>query len=58
MAAGMPRRRVPIGSGFAARYEAIYDAAPPRLASMAYDAVALAARLSSFQTDAPSPPNC
>ncbi|MEL0150456.1 MAG: penicillin-binding protein activator [Rhodobiaceae bacterium] len=40
-------------SAFAARYEAIYDAAPPRLASMAYDAVALAGRLSAFQTDAP-----
>ena len=40
-------------SGFAARYEAIYDAAPPRLASMAYDAVALAARLSGFQTESP-----
>jgi hypothetical protein len=39
--------------GFAARYEAVYDAAPPRLASMAYDAVALAARLASFQTEAP-----
>ena len=39
--------------GFAARYEAVYAAAPPRLASMAYDAVALAARLASFQTEAP-----
>jgi ABC-type branched-subunit amino acid transport system substrate-binding protein len=40
-------------SGFAARYEKTYDAAPPRLASMAYDAVSLAARLSAFSTDAP-----
>ena len=40
-------------AGFAARYEAVYEAAPPRLASMAYDAVALAARLASFQTEAP-----
>ena len=39
--------------GFKARYEAVYEAAPPRLASMAYDAVALAARLTSFQTEAP-----
>jgi ABC-type branched-subunit amino acid transport system substrate-binding protein len=40
-------------SGFVARYEKTYDAAPPRLASMAYDAVSLAARLSAFATDAP-----
>ncbi|MDA8544831.1 penicillin-binding protein activator [Alphaproteobacteria bacterium] len=40
-------------SGFAARYEKTYGAAPPRLASMAYDAVSLAARLSAFSTDAP-----
>lgn len=39
--------------GFAARYQDLYDAAPPRLASMAYDAVALAARLSQFSTEAP-----
>ncbi|MCH1542054.1 MAG: penicillin-binding protein activator [Alphaproteobacteria bacterium] len=40
-------------SGFAARYEKTYDAAPPRLASMAYDAVSLAARLAAFATEAP-----
>jgi ABC-type branched-subunit amino acid transport system substrate-binding protein len=40
-------------SGFAARYEKTYEAAPPRLASMAYDAVSLAARLAAFATDAP-----
>lgn len=40
-------------AGFAARYQATYDAAPPRLASMAYDAVALAARLAAFDTQAP-----
>ena len=39
--------------GFAARYEKTYDAAPPRLASMAYDAISLAARLSAFSTEAP-----
>jgi hypothetical protein len=40
-------------SAFAARYETIYEAAPPRLASMAYDAVALAARLAGFQSKTP-----
>ena len=31
MAAGMPPPQTPIGAAFAARYEAVYDAAPPRL---------------------------
>jgi hypothetical protein len=40
-------------SSFAARYEKAYDTTPPRLASMAYDAVSLAARLAAFANDAP-----
>ena len=37
---------------FAARYERIYRTNPPRLASMAYDAVALAGRLAAMDTTA------
>ncbi len=39
--------------GFAARYEKTYGEVPPRLASMAYDAVALAARLAAINAEAP-----
>ncbi len=39
--------------GFAARYEKTYGEVPPRLASMAYDAVALAARLATINAEAP-----
>ena len=38
---------------FAARYERIYRTNPPRLASMAYDAVALAGRLAMMRPDRP-----
>ena len=40
-------------AGFAARYDRIYGAAPPRLASMAYDGVSLAARLASVNAQQP-----
>lgn len=39
--------------GFRARYRAAYGAVPPRLASLAYDATLIAARLA--ETDAPNP---
>ena len=39
--------------GFAARFERVYRSPPPRLASMAYDAVALAGRLAAMDTDQP-----
>jgi len=43
-------------AGFAARYDRVYGAAPPRLASMAYDGVSLAARLASITPNQPFAP--
>ncbi len=40
-------------AGFAARYDRVYGAAPPRLASMAYDGVSLAARLAAITAQQP-----
>jgi hypothetical protein len=40
-------------AGFAARYDRVYGAAPPRLASMAYDGVSLAARLAAITPKQP-----
>lgn len=40
-------------NGFAKRYERIYRTSPPRLASMAYDAVALTAQLAAMEAQAP-----
>ncbi len=39
--------------GFSTRYERVYRMTPPRLSSMAYDAVSLAARLTRVSTQAP-----
>ena len=40
-------------AGFAARYDRVYGAAPPRLAPMAYDGVSLAARLAAITPEQP-----